>query len=86
MKTALPQNVKRVIYDVGYTHKNTARISGVTGKPIKLQVIVIDTKQSDPRPKLPDGVTWMTFKTYVTKPDGAGKDALFNAREMGLLD
>lgn len=83
---ALPVGVQVKFHDVGTTHKNNARISGVTGEPIKLQVAIITINEGDKWPKLPDGVTWMKFLTYSEQPDGAGKDALFNAREMGLLD
>lgn len=83
---ALPQGVEIKFHDVGYTHKNDARISGVSGEPIKLQVAIVTTNEGDQWPKLPQGITWMTFRTYAEKPDGAGKDALFNARELGLLD
>lgn len=82
----LPKGVEIEFHDVGTTHKNDARISGVTGEPIKLQVAIIRIKQDESWPKLPTGTTWMSFHTYAEKPDGAGKDALFNANELGLLD
>jgi hypothetical protein len=83
---ALPQGVNVVFFDIGTTHKNDARISGVTGEPIKLQVAIVRINEGEPWPQLPEGVTWMTFGTYAEKPDGAGKDALFNALVKGLLD
>ena len=82
----LPENVKVEFHNVGFTHKNTARMSGVKGEPIKLQVAIVRIKAGEKWPKLPKGVSWVKFETYTHYPDGAGKDALFNALVSGFLN